>query len=202
MKKKLVFSLLTMVLVGFAVNSAYAACPLTDKPCPAQAAGDEYAPPSPPWATAKDIEKMKKCHEKRKAEFDSRLKLTEEQKRCCEQGRMEARKQMKPIFEQMRAKKCQMQQILESSLSEAEKQQQVSALRAEIKCLKEQANKIREDNMKAFECSLNPEQKKELEKIKQEHKEKFKKMHKKFKGYGACPQRVGCPSQGPCPLNK
>lgn len=180
-----------MIAVGtFMLNgAANAACPLNrDCPPPYQKGemgpppGDEMGPPPPPHfkqMSPQEREKWKKDHEKRKAEFDSRLKLTDAQKKQIEQNRIESHKKMKPVFEEMKAKKMKIQEIQASTLSQEEKEKQTCSLRAEVKNLKMQLRQFREANMKAFEDILTEPQKKEFAKIKEEHK---KKMDKKFKG--------------------
>lgn len=184
MKKKMIMSAIAVVILTLSSSSAFAACPLTDKY--ASPSGAKFGHSSPPcWAKAKDVEKMKKIHEKRKAEMDYRLKLTEEQKKLAEQNRLEGRKQLKPIIDEIRAKKAKKVEIFNStSISKEDKEKQIYALRCEIKELKAKANKLREENMKAFEAILTDKQKKELEKIKQEHRAR---MGKTFKKHKCCP---------------
>jgi len=62
----------------------------------------------------------------------------------------------------------------------------------EMKALKEKMDKMREENMKAFEEILTPEQKEKFEELKKEGAKKFHKKH----GHGKHHHRAPMPSQG------
>lgn len=203
MKKRLLLSMVAVSLFTFSASATFAAgCPLSDKSCPPVVEDGLSQPPLPPGMTTEKMEKMKQFHQKKKAEIDARLKLTEEQKKCCEQNRLEGRKLIKPIWDEIRAKKAKICEICSSTLPQAEKDKQVCCLKSEIKDLKCKADKIREENMKAFEAILTPQQKSEFEKIKQERKQKMEQRFKKHKGCHGHNHGGPCPPQGPCPLNK
>lgn len=192
MKKKIVLSAAAMVL-AFSTNSVFAAqtCPLAAGKPPVQPppCTEECGPPPPPFKmNPKCAEKMKKEHEKRKAEFDSRLKLTDAQKATIEKNRQDGRDKMKPIFDEMQAKKLKMQEVYSSTLSQEEKNKKIADLKSEIKALRDKAHALREENMKCFETILTPEQRAEFSKMRQERRADMDKKYKKHKGkYGPCP---------------
>ena len=119
--------------------------------------------------------------EKKKAEFDKRLKLTEEQKKQIEENRQFGHKQVKPIFEQKRAKMHELRELSRNtSLTEEQKNSKASQLKADIKKLDSQANAYREQNMQKFEAILTDKQKKEFSKIKEEQKKDMEKRRAEF----------------------
>ena len=113
--------------------------------------------------------------------LEERLKLTEEQKVKAKEIRMQGHEKIKPVFEQIKAKKQEIKTIKMSKIAPAEQQKKIAALKSDIKKLKTEARKIRQENMKEFEAILTPEQKAEFEKIKQEGRANFKKHHKKYR---------------------
>lgn len=118
----------------------------------------------------------------RKSEFENRLNLTDAQKRQIELNRRNDHEKMRPIMDNIKEKRHQFWDIdFNQNLSKAEKEQQKAKLKAEIKDLKNQANALREKNMKDFEKILTKEQKKEFNLIKKEQREKKKEMIKEIK---------------------
>lgn len=216
MKKKLLLSVAAFILCVYSATSVMAATSatasiggtVTDSTTQvATPSGDGGFGPPPPWCKAKDMKKMKQCHDKRKAEFEKRLKLTPEQKKLHDQNKMAARKEIKPIYDEIKAKRAKIMEICACNLPQAEKDKQTCCLKEEIRALKTKADLIRQNNMKAFEASLSSAQKKELEKMKNERKNEMEKFHKKHKVCGCkgtCPSGPPpegvCPSHGPCPL--
>ena len=95
---------------------------------------------------------------------------------------MDGHKKIKPVMEKIKAKKMEAKAINEdANLSAEAKAQKLAPIKADIRKLKQEARKIRQENTKEFEAILTPEQKAEFEKIKQEGREKFKKQHQKGK---------------------
>ncbi len=188
MKNKMMLAMLASAVI-LTSGSAFAA-PCKQTPPPPEAMMDkppacEMPGPYPGKynMTPEAREKMKQEHEKRKAEFDKRLNLTEAQKSIIEKNRMEDREKMKPVFEEIWAKKKQINEICNSNLCQEEKDKQVNELKSQLKCLKSKAHSLREENMKKFEEILTPAQKIEFDKMKKEHKsekEKFRKHHNKM----------------------
>ena len=131
-------------------------------------------------------------------ELENKLNLTEEQKAKAKEIRMQGREEIKPIIDELRAKKEKIREIKASSLSEKEKASQIEAQRKEIQSLREQADKIREKNMTQFENILTAEQKVEFNKFKQEMKAKhetFKKQMEQKRQQRMQPQPVVTPDE-------
>ncbi|MDD3238117.1 MAG: Spy/CpxP family protein refolding chaperone [Candidatus Gastranaerophilales bacterium] len=172
---------LAIALVGtFAGISEAAQCQGNPRPNPPM--NDRMGPP-PMRAnlTPEQKAKMKKEHAKQKAKFDSRLNLTAEQKAKIEQNRIESQKKIKPLIDQMKAKREAIHKIQESNMSLAEKDKKIAPLKEDIKNLRKEAHQYREENRKAFESVLTDKQKKELAKMKKEHENKMQKNMKNHK---------------------
>lgn len=122
--------------------------------------------------------------ELKKAEFEYRLKLTDEQKKQIELNKQKDIENIKPIMQRIKIKSDEFRKIDENkSLTPDEKMKKKHQLRMEIKSLKMQADNCRKENMKNFETLLTDKQKKEFQKIKSEQKkemEKRKAEHKKM----------------------
>ena len=117
----------------------------------------------------------------KKAEFEKRLKLTDEQKKKIEENKKADREKIKPIFEQIKLKDKEIREVIESTkLTDVQKSQKTKELMEEVKALKAQANELRKDNMNYFESVLTDKQKKEFEKIKKEQKKEMEKRKKNF----------------------
>ena len=194
MKKNLFLSTITFLVIAISTNSVLAepCYPPTEPQNGPMHNEDPFAPAPPPphKLNPQCMEKMRKEHEKRKAHMDARLKLTEDQKKTIEQNRIHDRQKMKPLFEQARAKKTKIEEIKASNLNQSEKEKQISPLKTELKDIRAQINKLREENMKNFEAILTPKQKCELEKIKQEHKKEMEKRMKQHKSHPPFPPRT------------
>ena len=108
--------------------------------------------------------------DKHRAEFEKRLNLTEAQKAKIEKNRKADMAKLKPIKEQIRAKKEAKHEIIKKY---EETNPDLIKLNKEIKALKNQEHKIMEANRKSFESLLTKEQKAELAKMQAERK-KFK----------------------------
>jgi Spy/CpxP family protein refolding chaperone len=91
---------------------------------------------------------------------------------------------MEPIIKDIRAKREQIRTISESNATEAEKSKKIEAIKANMKNDRDKLHEIREANMKRFESLLDPTQKAELQKMKQEHETKMKE---RFKNGPGCP---------------
>lgn len=134
---------------------------------------------------------------KRNAEFEKRLKLTDEQKAKAEAIRKKGHEQMKPIMAKIHEKKGEIEGIKKSKLLERDKQAQIEQLQKEITALKRAAHELRMQNMKEFEAILSQKQLKELKKMKEEGRKKFEKEHKKSGHPFFAPN--GPRPEGPCP---
>ena len=101
--------------------------------------------------------------------LEEELNLTEAQKQQARQNRIQGRKEMKPVMDEIRAKKEAIMDIFDSDLTDDKKQEQVKVIQKEIKELHKKANTIREKNMQNFEKILTKEQKTKFEEMKQKH---------------------------------
>ena len=108
--------------------------------------------------------------DRHRAEFERRLNLTEAQKAKIEKNRKADMAKLKPIKEQIRAKKEAKFQIIKKY---EETNPDLIKLNKEIKALKEQEHKIKEANRKSFEALLTKEQKAELAKMKTEREKNY-----------------------------
>ena len=136
----------------------------------------------------------------KKADFEKKLKLTEEQKAQAKELRQKGHEQMKPIFEKMNAKKSEARKIKENTtLTEEQKAQQLGQIRKDMRALQKEARELRFKNMQEFESILTDKQKKTLEKMKKEGKKKFQKAHKKHPPFmhkhGPRPEKPNCGCQ-------
>lgn len=120
-----------------------------------------------------------KCgKEKIKNDFENRLKLTDKQKEKAKAIHKKGHEQMKPIMEKTQAKFKELKEIKDSTtLTDTEKETKAAAIKEELKVLHQKADAIRKENGKEFEKILNKTQKAELEKMKAEGRERFKKNH-------------------------
>ena len=128
---------------------------------------------------------------KQKCELDKALNLTEEQKAILKQNREESKKKMKPIMKKMAKKKYEIDKVMLSNATKLQKIEKIEKIKAEMKVLKIQADKIRKEDMKKFESILTDEQKAKFEEIKKEKRKEFearKKCHKK--GFKNKPQPI------------
>lgn len=185
MKKTLVLA----SLLAFTMTSAFANTDLPQPPC-----NKEFKKPpierkmqQPPKF---DKEKM----EQKRAEFEAKLNLTEEQKAQAKEIRLKGHEEMKPIMEKMKAKKMELDAVKDNgNITVNEQRAQLDKLFAEMKDLKKQARDLRIKNMQEFESILTDKQKKTLEKMKEEGKKNFKKQHHKRPPH---PKKCNCDCAG------
>lgn len=114
-----------------------------------------------------------------KAQFDKRMKLTDEQRENARLIREKGHEQMRPIMDGLKIKHEEIEAIRKSKLSSEAQEEQINHLRKEVQELNKQANDLRMENMKEFESILTKKQKKELKKMKKEGRKAFEKLHKK-----------------------
>ncbi|MCD7780071.1 MAG: Spy/CpxP family protein refolding chaperone [Candidatus Gastranaerophilales bacterium] len=119
--------------------------------------------------------------EKKKAEFEKRLKLTDKQKKQIEENKIKDREKIKPVFDEMKAKKQELDKLkADETVSPIDKLKKEEQLKREIGDLKHKIRAAHESNMKNFESILTKKQKKEFEKIKKEQKNDMEKRRKQF----------------------
>lgn len=157
----------------------------------------------PPSVTASEVKAKPACNcqrppkgpdfKKRSAEFEQRLKLTDEQKAKAKELREKSFEQMKPIMDKLKDKQAEAQ-VLSKDASEASKVK-LEQVRKEIKALRQEAHRLRMQNMKDFEAILTSKQLKELKKMKEEGRKNFDKEFKKHPRpeFGHRPPCKDCP---------
>ena len=129
-----------------------------------------------------DIEAHKQRMEARKAKFEKRLNLTEEQKVKAKELRLKGHEEMKPLIMQLCAKNEQKKALIEKQCNKAE----MIKLNGEIRTLKTQIRELHKKNIAEFEKILTKNQKNELQKMKKEGKKKYEKKHNQSL---RCPQK-------------
>lgn len=199
MKKIVLASTLALFLCTAAVQAAPCAadCDCQGK---AQAPCSKDCKCQKPAMTDEQKAEMKAKMDEKRAEFDKKLGLTDEQKAKSEQIRKDGFEKMKPIMDQIKVKRDEIKTIRENgSLTQAEANAKVQALHKEIMELKGQAKEIRKQNMQDFEAILTDKQKKTLEKMKQEGRKEFAKKHKakKIGGFDGRPMPPHHPAMQP-----
>ncbi len=112
-----------------------------------------------------------------KQELRERLNLTPEQQEQAKQIRENAKPEIAPVIEQIKQKKQEIKEMKQTDASSEELKEK----REEIKSLRQKANAIRKENMQKFESILNPEQKTEFNRFKEEMKQKRKNYKGKRK---------------------
>lgn len=140
----------------------------------------------------------------KKAEFEKRLNLTEEQKQQIAENKKQDIEKMKPVFEEMKAKRHAMRAVdFDATLSTEQKQAKKEELKSEMKTLKETADNYRAENMKKFESILDDKQKKEFKKIQEEQKKEMEKRREQFRKIKKDRKEYHLPVQPkPIPLEK
>lgn len=158
--KKLVILACTLCLMSTAVFAAENNFP---KP-------DHKNPPS-----KEEIMKIRKARE---AAFEQKLGLTEAQKAKAKELRIKGHKEMKPIIDEIKNKKKEAEMVKMSRIAGWVQEERLNALDKDIKNLEKKANAIRKKNMKEFESILTKDQKKILEEMKKEGRQKFEQGRK------------------------
>jgi Spy/CpxP family protein refolding chaperone len=117
--------------------------------------------------------------QKRNAEFESRLKLTDKQKAKAKEIHKKGFEEMKPIMDKLQEKRAEIDAVKRSKMSVDAQNERIAELQKEIGALKNEAHRLRMQNMKDFEAILTKKQKKELQKMKEEGRKNFDKEFKK-----------------------
>lgn len=213
MNKKILLSA-AAVLVLVSVNGISYANDDVSTPVQNLAAEKQYRPVMPPpngFEAPAPMHKFKGHHptkeemEAKRAEFEKRLKLSDEQKKQIELNKQKDIETIKPIIDELHAKiaeKHKIRQNKELKVGEAEKM--MADVDKQIRDLKIQADNLRKENMKNFENLLTEKQKKEFAKIKDEQKKEMEKRRKNFEGKkGPKHPPIGLPVEPkPMPLEK
>lgn len=161
-------------------------CIQTNNICISKENENGFPPPPPPFEHINDGQKpphefagkrpTKEEMEAKKAEFEKRLNLSDEQKKQIEADKQKDREKIKPIINEMKEIRTQIKNISENSeLSKNDKDKMISELNKKLYELKTRADKCRKENMLRFESVLTEKQKAEFEKIKAEQKLEMEK---------------------------
>ena len=171
MYKHLMVSLVVVSAFLVCNNISFAEDVMPQERPPMEEAGmkPDFKPSHHNFAQKRHHHPSKEEMEAKKAEFEKRLNLSNEQKKQIEENRVKDRKLMKPVFEEMKAKRHAMKMVdFDATLTPEEKQAKKEELQTQMKGLKEKADSVREANMKNFESLLTEKQKKEFSKIQEE----------------------------------
>ena len=101
--------------------------------------------------------------------LEDELKLNDEQKAKAKANRIKGRKEMKPIMDQIRTKREEILDILDSDLTQEQQQEKIRPIQKELKVLHQKANELRKKNMEEFEKILSKSQKAKFEELKKQH---------------------------------
>lgn len=198
-------TLLLAALVAFTATGAIAADTTSTTPTKQVSQQAESTLPSTPQAREGrpelDVPPPPPCKnaKAKSAEFEKRLKLTDEQKEQAKQLRAKSHEQMEPIFKQIKELKQEKEMVTRSRIAVEMQKEKIAVIDAKIKDLKKQAHELRMQNMKDFEAILTDKQKKTLEKMKQEGRKEFAKKHKakKIGGFDGRPMPPHHPAMQP-----
>ena len=135
-------------------------------------------------------EEMIKIRKAREAAFEQKLGLTEEQKVKAKELRIKGHKEMKPIMDKIRDKKKEAEMVKMSRVAGWVQEERLNAIDKDIKNLEKKANAIRKKNMKEFESILTKDQKKILEEMKKEGRQRFEHGQRPH----PCPEGVESPA--------
>lgn len=140
--------------------------PQQPSPCPEtqEFAGPEFAPPMRMHKPHFDMNK-----------FEQDLNLTDAQKEQAKQIREKDAEAMKPLFEQIKTKRQEIEQIFNERLTVKERQEKLEPIHNQIRELKKQIRDIRIAGKKEFESILTDKQLKKLEKLKADTRQNFRR---------------------------
>ena len=141
----------------------------------ANAAVENTNPPIKKMPPKEEMIKARKMHENA---FEQKLGLTEVQKLKARELRKAGHEKMKPVFEELRAKRQEAEAIRRSKLTVQEQEEKLTVIDNDIKALEKQAAQIKKQNMKDFESILTRKQKSTLKQMKKEGRKKFDKEHR------------------------
>ena len=133
-------------------------------------AAEEIVQPSD--KTCRSQERMQ-----REAAFEKRLGLTDEQKVKARELRIKGHEKMKPIMDEIIAKKQEARMVKLSRISVQMQEEKLAKIDAELKVLEKRARTIRSQNMKEFEKILTGNQRKILKQMKKEGRQRYHTEH-------------------------
>lgn len=168
----------TLILASLVVFAAAVPC-LAEETATVESA---KTPATVQRPAPQDMQRPPKGPDFKKAEFEKRLKLTDEQKAKAKEIRMKGHEAMKPVMEKIKEKRQEIQAVKLSKISVEAQKEKIDALGKELRELRKQAHELRMKNMQEFESILTKKQLKELKKMKEEGRQKFEKEFKKQHG--------------------
>jgi len=119
-------------------------------------------------------EEMKARMEKRAAEFNKALELSDEQVAKAKEIRLDGHKKMKPLLDKKKAKLDEIRKVMnDDTMTVRAQDKKVQALRAELKEIDLDIRQMRRDNEKEFQSILTDEQKAKYAQIKEEGRRHF-----------------------------
>ena len=169
MKKTLILA----SLIAFSMTTALAAEPTVKVDTPTKT---EIQKPAPEFGQKPP---KRPDFQKKQAEFDKRLNLTDKQKQKIKDLRIKGHEEMQPIMEQIKTKRQEAEAVKRSKMSVEMQQEKLKQINSEIQDLRKQAHELRMKNMQDFESILTKKQKKELDKIKKEGRKRYEQEHKR-----------------------
>ena len=131
-------------------------------------------------AQTNDIAKQQafqKMKAQRELAFEKRLALTDEQKVKAKEIRIKGHEKIKPVIEQIVAKKQEAKMVKMSRIAVQVQEERLAVIDAELKVLEKKAHDIRKANMKEFESILTKQQKKTLKEMKKEGRKRYHMEH-------------------------
>jgi hypothetical protein len=123
------------------------------------------------------MQKIRKAHE---AAFEQKLGLSEVQKLKARELRKAGHEKIKPIMQDIKAKKQEAEMIRNSKLTVEAQEEKLVVIDKELATLEKQAQTIRKQNMRDFEAILTKDQKKTLKNMKKEGRKNFDKQRKEL----------------------
>ena len=175
MKKLLIMTCAMCILAG-AANAAEGVKENAEKF--GQRPNIERKAPNP-----EQMKQMRKAHEQA---FEQKLGLTEVQKLKAKELRKAGHEKMKPVMEQIKAKKQEADAIRDSKLTVQEQEEKLTVIDNDLAELRKQARDIKKQNMKDFEAILTKDQKKTLKNMKKEGRKKFDEHRKELPPQPPC----------------
>ena len=122
---------------------------------------------------------IKNIRAQKDAEFVKKLGLTEEQKVQYNEVRKKNFERIKPVMDEIMAKKKEAVEIKRNRGAVTEQEEKLTKIDEDLKVLKKKAHEIQKQNMNDFQAILTKDQKKILDNMKKEGRKNFKAKHKK-----------------------
>ena len=111
--------------------------------------------------------------------LNQRLNLTTEQQAQLHKNRSEQRKEMEKIIKQMNNKHDEIRNVYSTGMPKYQADLKTAPQKAELVILKQNADKLREQNRKNFESILTKEQKQEFQAMRKEFAQSRPRSYKR-----------------------